>query len=164
MDLFCEASGGDKAGLAAVLFDEGQIAHTSMKPNEAMMKTLQERNDQQIMALELHAIVLGVCTFREKLKGKNVRIWCDNAGGENVLRAGTARSEDHNLIVHGIWLHALRCNYGICVERVCSKQNIADLPSRGTFEVLEAMGSTTTAPCIDDAFFRPKEWKNVAMN
>ena len=160
-ELFCDASGGEKAGMAAVLFMDGQIWYTHQAPCSRIRAVLQERGDQQIMALELFAIVLGVCTFRSLLQGRRVRIWCDNAGGEHALRTGAARSTDHNLIVHGLWLHARRSGYDIWIERVASQENIADLPSRGSFEVMKGLGAQEMDPHIDPAFLRPTEWHNV---
>ena len=162
-ELFCDASGGDKAGMAAVLFVDGKIWYTNQAPCQRVKAMLQKRNDQQIMALELFAIVLGVCTFAHLLQGRRVRIWCDNAGGENALRTGSARSMDHNMIVHGLWLHARRSDYALWVERVASEENIADLPSRGAFEVLESLGAERLPPYIDSAFLRPSDWQGVTM-
>ena len=104
------------------------------------------------MAWELLPIALGVSTFSQTLKGRRVRVWCDNVGGENALRAGVAEATDHNLIVHALWLHAARVGYGFWVERVPSKDNIADLPSREAYGVLEGLGAVWAEPVIDEAF------------
>ena len=156
--LFCDASGGEKAGMAAVLFMDGQIWYTHLPPCQRIRAMLQERNDQQIMALELFAIVLGVCTFRSLLQGRRVWIWCDNVGGEHALRTGSARSMDRNMIVHGLWLHARRSDYAIWVETVASQENIADFPSRSSFEIVRNLGAQETNPYIDPAFLRPTNW------
>ena len=160
-ELFCDASGGEKAGMAAVLFMDGQIWYTHQAPCHRIRAILQARNDQQIMALELLAIVLGVCTFSSLLQGRRVRIWCDNVGGEHALRTGSARSMDHNMIVHGLWLHARRSDYAIWVERVASNENIADLPSRCSFEIMRDLGAQEMNPYIDPAFLKPTNWHNV---
>jgi hypothetical protein len=160
--LFCDAR-GEPARMAAVLFVEGEIFYTSWAPSEKLRATLSERRDKQIMAWELLAIALGISTFREKLVGRRVRIWCDNVGGEQALRAGAARSLDHNLMVHGVWLHAVRVGYGIWVERVPTKDNIADLPSRESYGLLRSLGATWAEPVMDKAFLEPRKWDNVAM-
>ena len=41
------------------------------------------------------------------------------------------------MIIHAICLHAVRSQYGLWVERVASDDNIADLPSRESFTLLE---------------------------
>ena len=138
--LFCDAR-GFPARMAAVLYADSRVWYTSWEPNEQLKCTLQARRDNQIMAWELLAIGLGVSTFAEKLKGRRVRVWCDIAGGESTLRAGAAKASDHNLIVHALWLHAARVGYGLWVERVASKDNIADLPSREAYKVLDGAGS-----------------------
>ena len=115
------------------------------------------------MALELMAIVPGVSTFRSLLAGRRVRIWCDNVGGEHALKTGSAKATDHNLIVHGIWLHATRSGYSLWIERVASHENIADLPSRGAFDVLDSLGAAWVTPYIDAAFLRPMDWQDVTI-
>ena len=37
------------------------------------------------MSLELLAIIVGLHTFLEHLRGMRVRVWTDNTGGEGVL-------------------------------------------------------------------------------
>ena len=162
VELFCDAR-GEPARMAAVLFVDGEIHYTSQAPSKRLAATLMARKDKQIMAWELLAIALGISTFKEKLAGRMVRIWCDNAGGENVLRTGSARSVDHNLTVHGVWLHAARTGYGIWVERVPTKDNIADLPSRESYGLLQAMGARWVEPVMDDAFLEPTKWEHAAL-
>lgn len=70
---------------------------------------------------------------------------------------------DHNLTVHGVWLHAARTGYGIWVERVPTKDNIADLPSRESYGLLQAMGARWVEPVMDDAFLEPTKWEHVAL-
>ena len=41
------------------------------------------------------------------------------------------------MIIHALWLHAARGRYGMWVQRVSTDDNIADLPSREDFGVLE---------------------------
>ena len=70
------------------------------------------------MGQELLAIAVGLCTFLPKLKGRCVRVWTDNKGGECCLRSGAARAGDHNLLVHALWLLAAKEDFGLWVERV----------------------------------------------
>ena len=44
--------------------------------------------------------------------------------------AGTAKSFDHCLLTHALWKRFIELHLGVWVERVASKQNIADNPSR----------------------------------
>ena len=68
--------------LAELLFHEGKVQHTDWAPPESLTDLLKTRNDAQIMGLELLAIALGLSTFGNQLRGKCVRVWTDNAGGQ----------------------------------------------------------------------------------
>ena len=89
--------GGQPARIAAVLFVENQILHTPWEPSQELARTLKHREDNQIMAWELLSIALGVSTFQHHLTARRVRVWSDNVGAENGLRAGAAKSADHNM-------------------------------------------------------------------
>ena len=65
---------------------------------------------------------------------------------------------DHNMGVHALWLQAARNGHGLWVERVPTKDNIADLPSREEYALLEEIGATWTYPVMDAAFKEPEKW------
>ena len=46
---------------------------------------------------------------------------------------------------------------------MASKENIADLPSRESYRLLEDMGAAWVKPEIGNAFLEPAEWKTVAL-
>ena len=52
-------------------------------------------------------------------------------------RLASTRATDHNLIIHALWLHAMKNSYGVWIDRVASAENVADLPSRDSYKVLE---------------------------
>eukprot|EP00973_Karenia_brevis_P002177 293821-Karenia_brevis.AAC.1 len=56
------------------------------------------------MGLELLAISLAFCTFRQMLAGRKVVVHCDNTGAEVAVRSGSARSLDHAQLVHKHWM------------------------------------------------------------
>lgn len=134
--LFCDAR-GQPARLAAVLFCDDTIYYTSWEPSQQLADTLNSRNDANIMAWELLSVALGVCSFQQLLHGRRVRICSDNVGAESGLRSGSAKRDDHNMIIHALWLHAARNQYSAWVERVATGDNTADLPSRESHQLLE---------------------------
>jgi hypothetical protein len=136
--LLCDAR-GSPARIAAVLLIDGEIYYTDMEPSKEMVDSLCARNDNQIMAWELLSIALGVSTFGHLLRDRRVRIWSDNVGAKNGFRAGAAHATDHNLIIHALWLHAMKNCYGVWIARVASAENLADLPSRESYRVLEEL-------------------------
>eukprot|EP00973_Karenia_brevis_P092677 12413581-Karenia_brevis.AAC.1 len=90
------------------------------------------------MGLELLAVSLALCTFREHLSGKQVIIHCDKQWGRGkrvmelmvAIRRGTARKMDHAQLVHQQWLFAVTHRMHLYIKRVPTADNIADLPSR----------------------------------
>ena len=100
VELFGDAQ-GQPARVASVLFDGGEVLYSDWEPTEQMLSICYLRKDNQIMGLEVLAVALGLSTFGVRLRGKTVRVWIDNAGGEGALRAGSTTSEDHNLLTHG---------------------------------------------------------------
>ena len=158
VDLFCDARGFPPR-VAAVIVEAGQgIEYTDWQPPRAVLKCFQSREDDQIMGLELLAVLVGMITFKERLRGKVVRIWEDNKGAEGALRKSSSKSDDHNLIVHGVWLFAACNNFSIWVERVPSHENIADEPSRECYQLLEAMGATWVRPVLHNNLWEPSKW------
>ena len=127
-------------------------------PSSALMGTLVQREDEQIMGQELLAILLGLCTFKPFLKDKLVRVWTDNTGGEGAMRTGAAKCSDHNLIVHDIWLCAASIGCGLWVERVGTHDNIADDPSRESYGLLQALGARWIQPVLPWSAHDPKKW------
>jgi hypothetical protein len=123
--------------VAAVLIVDGKHYYTDWAPDEAMLQMFSKRNDNQIMGLEILAVVVGICTFAKLLKGRSVKAYCDNVGGERALAAGAARSADHDRMIHGVWMMAMRLGLTLWTERVPTKDNIADLPSRESYSLME---------------------------
>ena len=117
VELFCDAR-GTPPRLSAVLFADGVVEYTDLATPQQLLDLFGQRDDAQIMGQELLAIALGLCTFLKKLRGRCVRVWTDNKGGECCLRSGAARAGDHNLLVHALWLLAAKENFGLWVERV----------------------------------------------
>ena len=150
--------------LAAVLVTEEGIWYTDLEPSQELWDTLRDRRDKQIMAWEMLAIALGTSTFAEQLKGKLVRVWCDNVGAEKALSAGAAKATDHNMQIHALWLQAARNGHGLWIERVPTDDNVADLPSREEYELLERIGAQWTKPVMDCAFEDPSKWSMVGKS
>ncbi len=54
-----------------------------------------------------------------------------NVGASSAhVTAGSAKVFDHACLVHGLWTTMARLHCGSWIERVPTKDNIADLPSR----------------------------------
>ena len=68
--------------LAALTKDAEGMRYTDVAPSSALLDALCQRKDEQIMALEMLAVLLAQNTFREGMRSKRVHIWVDNSSGE----------------------------------------------------------------------------------
>ena len=134
IDMFCDASGSPPR-IAAVVIDKYSIEHCAMDVLPTVAEKFEQRNDKQIMGMELLAILAGIETFKDKCQGARVRIWTDNIGGECALRKQACKAVDHNALVHLVWTKAAELNAGLFINRVPSCENIADGPTRPDEEI-----------------------------
>ena len=110
------------------------------------------------MGQELVVIIVGLATYVHQLKGKCVRVWTDSAGGEGGLRKGGARSSDHNLLIHAVWLLAARNQFGVYIRRVGTHDNIADDPSREAYELFNLLDVPYKNPRLPSELWHPQDW------
>ena len=62
-------------------------------------------------------------------------------GAEHSTARGAARAFDHNQIIHEIWSLCFGKQINLWIERVPSKDNISDSPSRGEHDILWDIGA-----------------------
>ena len=60
-------------------------------------------------------------------------------GAEHATTKGSAKCFDHNQIIHECWTIAYKHRINLWIERVASKFNISDSPSRGDHSLLHEM-------------------------
>ena len=53
------------------------------------------------------------------------------------MRRGSAKRFDHSALTHAIWVQILELKINVQVDRVATDDNLADLPSRHEFGILE---------------------------
>ena len=117
-------------------------------------------------------------TFTSALQGRKVVLFSDNAGvtpmgwrlgwyllclvlcesgAEATTAKGSAKAFDHNQLVHEIWWHALKFDISLWVERVPSKYNIADSPSRFQYKLMHDLGATWCKPVLAELYLGKEE-------
>ncbi len=160
--LFADARGAP-ARLAAVLFCGGRTWYTDFAPPAELLSIFTARQDSQIMGLELLAIALGISTFAEQCRGRRVHVWSDNTGSESCLRKGAAKAFDHMCLTHCIWARAAQLQLHMKVDRVPSDENIADLPSRESYDLLRSRGASYVQPHLDGLFWQPQSWESLSL-
>ena len=76
------------------------------------------------------------------LRGRDGYMWIDNMGAKYSLQKGSARKEDSARIVDSFAKRVASLGFRPWIEYVPSKQNLADLPSRGMWtEYYDAIGA-----------------------
>ena len=115
------------------------------------------------MGLEMLSIALGLSSFSRLLVGRKVIVWSDNTGAESAAKTGSAKQFDHACLAHCLWLRAAQLGIEMVVKRVPTKDNIADLPSRGEFALLEWMGAERQEAKLDDMFLDVASWKSLSL-
>ena len=108
---------------------------------------LDRPKSQYIGQLELLAAVVAYTTFADELRGEHVIHWIDNESAVYSLVKGYSRAPDSARVVNLFHGCVAQLEVTPWIEYVQSDDNIADLPSRGEFELLRALGG--------DEAFRP---------
>ena len=110
---------------------------------------------QPIMLVELFAAPMALETWAETVRGRNVLLYVDNNSALSALVKGYTPKVDSAKIVSQFWLTAARVRCGIWAERVESKSNIADGPSRGDVTLMRQMVAKETRARLSFLVFRP---------
>ena len=127
------------------------------------MDFFRRRGDNQIMSLELLALALGFSTFAAQLAGRRVRVFSDNVVAEKSTDRGSAREWDHSAIVHRLWHKAAQLGAHLYIERVPTKDNVSDLPSRQEYRLLERLKAKFVTPQLDKMFWCPDAWDALSL-
>ena len=61
--------------------------------------------------------------------------------------------------MHEQWFYAVLHNMYLFVKRVPTDDNIADLPSRLDFALLEAIGAVSVRPVLAESFLESDTWE-----
>ena len=74
------------------------------------------------------------------------------------LRKGSSVKWDHAQLVSAHWLLAAEARMAVYVQRVDTDDNIADLPSRGSFHILRRLGAMYVQPRLEPCFRASTAW------
>ena len=99
-------------------------------------------------------MLAGICvyfTFPEKVRGRQVNHFIDNTVALSGLVHGYARKLDLARMVNAYHLQLASLSTSVFMEFVPSLANLADLPSRDEFEVLERLGGVRVPVAIPTA-------------
>lgn len=158
--MFCDAA-GDPQRVAAILWVDGDVLFSDCPPPLEITQLWQERRDQQIMGLELLSIALGLSVFEKEIAGRKLVIHSDNTGAECCTRRGSARAFDHCSLIHQMWTHIAALGVFAWITRVPTDDNFADLPSRQSYDLLNAVGAEWREPRWLGMYLDAKAWATV---
>ena len=130
--LFTDGEGYGSIGGVLLTHEAGGRAFAfSSKVTNRVIRMLHARRNQ-IALIELLAVLTAVDEFAELLRGRDVRIFIDNVVAEASIRNGYMRrdSRDACVLVAALWQKFLQLQINVWVDRVPSRLNIADGPSR----------------------------------
>ena len=117
---------------------------------ESWRARMKERKTQ-IEVYEAAAAVVAVHTFAPYIAESDVFLFVDNTGAQAALTHGVGGEDDVNAIASAFWTQAAAEDLGICVERVDSESNPADLPSRGLYSDFLAQLGARDLPTVRPA-------------
>ena len=143
-DAMYEVMDRESGRLGLALFDplEGRWYHSESRVPSSLLDRFQMRQ-QYVGQLEVLAAVAAYTTFSSLLRGREVVHFIDNTGALFGLMKGYARDVDSARLVHSFHTICAAMGTRVWLAYVASKANLADLPSRGSFELLEQdLGST----------------------
>ena len=104
--------------LAAVLYADGEVLYCDWAPPGDLVGRFIAREDGQIAGLEILAVALGLSTWADRLRGRDVVIYSDNTVAEFCLKKGSAKALDHCALIHAFWVSVLDLDLRVWIERV----------------------------------------------
>ena len=91
---------------------------------------------------------MALANFQTAVTDAAVIIYIDNDGVVGALLAGAGAAPDANMLNADFWLRAAQHNIAIQLWRVESKANVADAPSRGSFDELRDWDAVEVRPIL----------------
>ena len=96
--------------------------------------------------LELLAAPVAFTTWQDRLTNRSILLWVDNDGAASSLVKGYSPKGDSAEIVGEFWILVASMKSHVYIDRVESKSNIADGPSRDDYSLLRALHGTWCSP------------------
>lgn len=128
-------------------------------PNSIVQKWASRQN--YMGQLELLAAPFALATWSTKAQQRPILFFLDNDSASSNLIKGYSPKVDSSVIVGEFWLMAASLKSSIYIDRVESKSNLADGPSRLNFDELYQMGGRWKEPNTDrlgSPTVRPARW------
>ena len=137
---------GASRWIAAVIRTEEGFFWTRSRLPDVLWDQFLPRGDEQIGSQELMAIPLMAATFDSHIDGSMLTLAIDNSGVVGNLVKGSGSAADHNLAIARIWLNFAAAGIAPWFLKVETKCNVADGPTRDTFEDVRRLSAQYVQP------------------
>ena len=143
--------GSERATLGAVLIDQTRSLELHYTYWVVPKSTLQMWASRQTYMgqLEILAGPLALATWPSILADRQVIHFVDNNAAAAGLVKGYSPTQDSSPLVGEYWLRAASARADIYVERVESKSNLSDGPSRLNFHLMKRLQARFHPPCTE---------------
>ena len=133
--------------LGAVLFDplDNSLSYSSWPVSDTIVSRWLHK-ESYMGQLELLAAPFAFSTWRDQVRNRSIILFIDNDSAAASLVKGYSPKLDSGAIVGEFWLLAAKLKAHVYIDRVESKSNIADGPSRNLFDEVQALGGHWTSP------------------
>ena len=133
--------------VGAVIFDpiDSALEFSSWAvPEQIVTKWLERSN--HMGQLELLAAPFALATWASRFQNRSVLMFIDNNSAASNLVKGYSPQSDSATIVGEFWLEAAQLRTSLYIDRVESKSNIADGPSRLDYKLVQFLGGSWQQP------------------
>ena len=89
---------------------------------------------------ELQPVLVAVQMWGEALRGRRIIIFVDNEAARAALVKGDSRNKASAAIVASTWEQVAEVDLYPWIDRVPTRSNLADGPSRGDWSLAEQLG------------------------
>jgi len=136
--------------LGAVIYEplQGSLHYSWAELSPSVMDQWDIR-ESYMGQLELLATLFGLKLLPHIVHSRQIIIFIDNDSAASNLVRGYSKISDSSAIVGEFWLTAAKLNADIYCDRVSSKSNLADPPSRLESSLLESLGAIWVEPVFD---------------
>ena len=133
--------------LGAVLFDpvDRSLVFSSWAVSDATVSQWLQK-ESYMGQLELLAAPFAFSTWQDRVKNRSIILFMDNDSAAASLVKGYSPKIDSGAIVGEFWLLVAQLRAHVYIDRVESKSNIADGPSRNQFDEVKSLGGLWTSP------------------
>ena len=120
---------------------------------QTLIEAFLERRDNYIAMVELVSLIITFATWQQQLKGQLWSHYLDSVVAMGAVNNGSTNpmtARDANNLVGRLWMALAKAGTGFFLNRVESKANPADEPSRDQEKLVGELGANFRASVVPD--------------